>query len=152
MGMDDDVWKRHANPWSGWTRVASLPLLAMAIWSRTWIGPWSLALVITVCLWIWLNPRLFGKPKSLDNWMSQGVLGERIWLDRNNNPIQGHHRKATMVLNSFNGVGVVLLILGLMRLDFGLTLVGLTLSMGAKLWFIDRMVWLKQEMDATKSE
>ncbi|WP_377193710.1 DUF6653 family protein [Ruegeria meonggei] len=37
--MKDEVWLRHANPWSVWARVLTpLPLLALAIWSRAWIG------------------------------------------------------------------------------------------------------------------
>jgi hypothetical protein len=42
MAMDDGVWRRHANPWSGWTRVTVLPILVLAIWSRVWIGWWAL--------------------------------------------------------------------------------------------------------------
>lgn len=38
MAMNDTVWQRHANPWSGWTRVATMPLFAIAAWSRVWIG------------------------------------------------------------------------------------------------------------------
>jgi hypothetical protein len=40
--MTDDVWRRHANPWSVYTRFAAIPPLIMAIWSRTWIGLWCL--------------------------------------------------------------------------------------------------------------
>lgn len=36
--MDDAAWARHANPWSVWTRVPILLLLALAIWSRAWIA------------------------------------------------------------------------------------------------------------------
>ncbi len=36
--MTDAVWQRHTNPWSVWTRYASLPLLIVAIWSRVWLG------------------------------------------------------------------------------------------------------------------
>ena len=45
-GMDDDSWARHANPWSVWTRVPILPLLALAIWSRSWIGWWAVLPVL----------------------------------------------------------------------------------------------------------
>ena len=40
--MTPEVWARHANPWSGWTRVAILPLFVLAIWSRAWLGWWAL--------------------------------------------------------------------------------------------------------------
>ncbi len=34
MTMTDEVWDRHANPWSVWTRVvAGLPLLLGAFWA-----------------------------------------------------------------------------------------------------------------------
>ena len=94
MGMDDEVWERHANPYSGWSRVPVLSLLALAIWSRVWLGWWALVPIILIFVWIWFNPRLFPAPKSTDNWMSKGVLGERVWLNRKNVPIPTHHDKA----------------------------------------------------------
>jgi hypothetical protein len=30
MAMDDRAWARHANPWSVWTRFATLPFLLLA--------------------------------------------------------------------------------------------------------------------------
>ena len=42
MAMDDAAWTRHANPWSGISRFSCGPLLILAIWSRDWIGWWSL--------------------------------------------------------------------------------------------------------------
>jgi hypothetical protein len=42
FGLEGDAWMRRANPLSVWTRFTVLPLLAIAIWSRTWIGWWSL--------------------------------------------------------------------------------------------------------------
>lgn len=54
--MTDDVWARHANPWSGWTRYSGLPLLILAIWSRVWWGWGAIAPILLVVLWIWLNP------------------------------------------------------------------------------------------------
>lgn len=40
--MTDESWRRHANPWSVWTRFAAIPAVVLAIWSRTWIGWWCL--------------------------------------------------------------------------------------------------------------
>jgi hypothetical protein len=150
MGMDDATWERHANPWSGWTRITILPLLSLAIWSRDWIGVHCLWFIAIVVVWTWINPRLFGPPASHDAWMTKGVLGERIWIARATTPIPSHHLVVTRLLNVAAGLGVLILAVGLWQLNFGLTLAGLVGSMGAKLWFLDRMVWLKQDMDGTK--
>lgn len=150
MGMDDATWARHANPWSGWTRVSILPLFALAVWSRAWLGWGALVPLALVLIWTWFNPRLFAEPKSLDNWMSQGVLGERAWLARRDKPIAGHHQTAAKLLSIAAGIGVVVLAYGLWALDIGFTIAGLTLAMGAKLWFLDRMVWLNNDTTATK--
>jgi len=40
MGMDDAAWKRHANPWSVYTRFTCLPFIVLALWSRVWLGWW----------------------------------------------------------------------------------------------------------------
>jgi hypothetical protein len=149
MGMDDATWARHSNPLSGWSRVSTLPLLALAIWSRVWLGWHAIWIIALVALWTWANPRVFGAPKSDDAWMTQGVLGERIWLARSSHPIPSHHDRMARFLNTAAGFSVFVLGLGLWNLDVGLTLAGLFTAMGAKLWFLDRMVWLKTESDAT---
>ena len=41
FGLSGDSWERHANPISVWTRFAVLPMLALSIWSRDWIGWWA---------------------------------------------------------------------------------------------------------------
>jgi hypothetical protein len=148
MTMDDKAWARHANPWSGWSRVAILPLLALALWSRVWIGWWCLVPVAGVALWAWINPRAFPAPTRLDSWMSRGVLGERLWLARAARPIPPGHARAARLLNSAAALGALPLAVGLWQLDPGLTLAGLILAMGAKLWFLDRMAWLKADAEA----
>jgi hypothetical protein len=62
LGLEGDRWMRHANPVSVWTRFAVLPLLALAIWSREWIGWWSLAAVALVLVSMMINPLLFPRP------------------------------------------------------------------------------------------
>lgn len=152
MSMSDEDWQRHMNPWSGWSRLTVLPLLVLSIWSHVWIGWGAIIPVAVVLVWTWFNPRLFKAPRSTDNWMSQGIMGERLWLARNRQPIPQHHARTTFVLNLANGVGLILLIFGLWSLDIGLTLAGMILSMGAKLWFLDRMVWLKSDMSQVSNQ
>ena len=91
MTMDDAAWRRHANPWSGYTRmITALPLLVLAIWSRVWLGWGALALVALALLWIWANPRVFSEPAEFKGWMTQGVLGERIFLEHRDE-LPAHH-------------------------------------------------------------
>ncbi|MGP6087303.1 DUF6653 family protein [Antarctobacter jejuensis] len=148
MSMDDATWARHANPLSGWTRVSILPLLALVLWYRDALGLWTYGLIAALVFWTWLNPRVFPEPKSLDSWMSRGVLGERIWLARHAAPIPPHHARAAIVLNTVAASGLIPLVWGLWVFAPGLTLAGLVLTMGGKLWFLDRMVWLHADKTA----
>ena len=144
--MDDATWARHANPWSVWTRVATMPLLVLAIWSRVWIGWWSQSLVAGLLLWLWFNPRAFPPPLSTDTWASKAVLGERVWLNRREVPVPDHHRLMPNILSALAAVGMVPLTWGLIRLEIWPTLLGLAVVMLCKLWFVDRMVWLFDDM------
>lgn len=154
MGVTAAVWDRHANPWSGWSRVSILPLFALAVWSRVWIGWWALVPVGLVMLWTWVNPRLFPPPRSTDNWMSRGVLGERVWLARQQDAALAAHRPVVRALTLAGVAGAVCLLAGLALLNLPLTFAGLAVAMQSKLWLLDRMVWvyLQTEGDGTCSE
>lgn len=152
MTMDDAAWKRHANPWSLWTRVPILPLIILAIWSRDWIGWWALVPVILCILWAWWNPRAFPPPKSTNNWAGKGTFGERVWLNRKTIPIPAHHAFMAHLLSGVSLVGVGFLVWGLLYLQFWPTLVGFILTFGGKLWFVDRMVWLYEDMKDASEE
>ena len=144
--MDDRTWLRHANPWSVWTRFTVLPFLILAIWSRVWLGWLSLLPITISLLWMWLNPRIFVKPQTTNNWTSKGVLGERVWLNRDRVSVPKHHQKVPNILNLVAASGIPFLILGLVNLEIYPTLMGVVLIDFGKLWFIDRMVWLYEEM------
>lgn len=145
MNMDDRVWLRHANPWSGWTRMlTALPLLTLAIWSRVWLGAWAWVPVALAVLWIWLNPRAFPPPENLDNWMSKGVLGERIFLSHRRE-IAPHHRRAAWVLSVLSLPGALVLIWGLYALWWEGAVFGMILTALPKVWFVDRMVWIYED-------
>ena len=145
--LDDETWLRHANPWSGWTRVTTvLPFLILAFWSRVWLGWWALFPVLLSILWTYLNPRIFPRPRSTRNWMSEGTLGERVWLNRDQIPVPGHHRLPPNVLSIVAGTGGVLVVWGVIALEPGTVVFGFSIVLLGKLWFVDRMVWLYEDM------
>lgn len=144
--MDNAAWARHASPWSVWTRIPLIFPLVLAIWSRTWIGWWALLPVALLLAWTWWNPRAFPPPRSTDNWASKAVLGERVWLNRRAVPIPARHRVVPHLLNALAAAGGLLLAYGLIVLDAPATLLGTALAFLGKMWFVDRMVWLFEDM------
>lgn len=148
MSMSDEVWMRHANPWSGLTRMATGPVLLLAAWSHVWIGWWAVLPVAVLAMWAWLNPRLFPPPASTDNWMSRGVLGERVWLNRKQVPIPHHHELAGHLLSALAIILMVPAIYGLIVADVWAAVLGWHGAIIAKIWFVDRMVWLYADMHA----
>lgn len=142
MGMDERTWLRHANPWSVWTRVAlPLPLLILSIWSRLWLGWWSLLPLALTLVFVWLNPRLFPAPPHFNSWAARGVLGERLYL-RRNDLIASHHRAPLKALTFVSGVGSLPLAYGLWTYEPGFTALGAIMIVGGKHWFVDRMAWV----------
>ncbi len=146
MRMDDAAWARHANPLSGWSRVAIGPGLIFAIYARSWIGAWCLVPIVALVAFVWINPRLFPAPADHDDWMARGVLGERWFLARHHAAIPRHHEAAAGALTVLSLIGLPVLAAGLWVLDPGLTIAGAVLSILPKLWFIDRMNWIYQDM------
>ncbi len=145
MVMSERTWERHANPWSGWTRLASFPVLFLAAWSHVWIGIYSLIPIGITCLWIWLNPRLFPVPRSSDSWMSRVVKGERIWIARKKCPIPRGHEKAVFWINLISLTGLGVCAYGFIAGEFWPAFMGWNTSVLCKMWFADRMVWLYED-------
>jgi hypothetical protein len=150
FALDNATWLRHANPWSVVLRNTVLPVLILTFWSRLWLGWWAVVPVVLAVLWTWLNPRIFPAPQSLDHWTSKAVLGERVWLNRDTVPVPVHHRTAPNVLSIVSGTGMLFILWGVLMFDLWPTLFGMALVYCGKLWFLDRMVWLWDDMkDAT---
>jgi hypothetical protein len=154
FGLRGEAWMRHANPWSVWTRFAVLPMLALSIWSRDWIGWWSLFPVALSLLFMMINPLLFPAPASTRNWASKGVLGERIHAERDRVelPQQFRSSRVPMVTYTFQMLGLASLVYGLVVLDALAVVAGLVIVQCAKAWFIDRMVLLFDDMKARQPE
>jgi len=147
MRLDAAAWARHANRWSVYSRFTTLPLIALAVWSRAWLGAWALVPLAAALAWVWLNPRVFPPPARLDGWAARGVLGERLWLARARRPVPAHHAAWAHGLAAASAAGLPPLFYGLWAYDAMAVALGLVLTMGAKAWFFDRMVWLHDEME-----
>ena len=141
MSMSDEVWARHANPWSVWTRFTCLPLIVLALWSRVWLGWWCLIPLALACLWTWANPRVFPPATDWETWPARGTSGERVWIARDI-PVARHHHRAAIVLTWASAAGLPVLVYGVWVLNVWATIAGLTLVVLPKLWFVDRMVWI----------
>src|SRR5687768_11073294 len=153
FGLQGDSWMRHANPASVWTRFLTLPLLAVAIWSREWIGWLSLLPIAASIVWMAVNPLFFAKPRSTRNWASKGVLGERIWSEADRSTLPGEFRsKALTVAATYQTIGMLVLGYGLVVLNPLAAVTGLLIVQGGKSWYIDRMVLLFDAMKARDAE
>jgi hypothetical protein len=147
FGLQGETWMRHANPASVWTRFAVLPLLAVAIWSREWIGWWSLIPVVLVLVFMMVNPLLFPRARSTRNWASKAVFGEHVWSERNKVPVPPQFTaRVANVTYAIQTVALVILAYGLIRLDLLAVVSGLLLVQTAKAWYLDRMVLLFEDM------
>jgi len=146
FGLEGEVWQRHANPWSVYTRIPIPALLAAAISTRTRIGRRSLVPVGLVCVWTAINPRAFPPPRSLDHWASRGVLGETYWANRKEVPVPARHRVAPNVLSAVSALGVPFIARGLVVRNAWMVLFGLAVQEAGKIWFIDRMALLYDDV------
>jgi hypothetical protein len=152
FGLEGENWVRHANPWSVWTRFAVLPLIALSIWSRDWIGWWCLVPVALSLAFMMVNPLLFPKPRSTRHWTSKSVFGERVWSERTAVPVPAQFTTGPLTATYvFQAAGAALLAFGLVRLDVTDTVAGILILQVAKAWYLDRQVLLFEEMKARHS-
>lgn len=152
FAFDEEIWRKHANPWSVFLRNTVLPLLVIACWSRIWIGWYAIVPLVLAILWAWYNPRIFPAPVSFEHWASKAVFGERVWLNRDRVPVPVHHRTVPNILSIVSGAGMLFVFWGVLVFDPWPTLFGMALVYAGKLWFLDRMAWLWEEMKAADPE
>ena len=152
FGLEGAAWHRHANPWSVYTRIPGLAAVVAAIWTSAWIGWWSLILVGVVCLWLAVNPRVFAPPPSMDHWASKAVLGETYWANRKQVPVPARHRVAPNVLTAINALGLPFIVWGLIAHELWIVMFGLVVQTAGKLWFLDRMALLYDDMTPVRPD
>jgi len=76
----------------------------------------------------------------------------RWGLNRKEVAVPRHFEPVIKVLNAISGVGTLLCFCGLIALSFWMTIFGMAVLLLGKSWFLDRMVWLYDEMKDTHSE
>lgn len=115
-----------------------MPLLAAGLYLNNY---WVLGVVV---VWLFVNSVLFPKPRSVDNWMSRGVLGEQIYYSDG----KKFKKDLPTLLNILNApVFVSFMYFGWQQELIPMILAGL-LTMTIKFWFIDRMVCLTEQRDS----
>ncbi|WP_135302550.1 DUF6653 family protein [Haloarcula amylovorans] len=127
--LDRYFWARHANPKSGWTRVAAYPLLVACLYRRDWRG------VALTLAFVALNPFLFSPPADDSAWMTRGVYGERLWMTADHDRFD-----YPGVLNYANGAASLYLLYAALRRRPAETALATALSMALKFWFVAEMV------------
>jgi len=147
FNLTDENWMKHSNPWSVWTRYSVLPIIVIAFWSRLWIEWWCLIPGILSILWMFFNPIFFSKPKSTKNWASKSVMGERVYLNRDKIEIPEHHKTPLYkILNGVSSIGMLLAIWAIVEYSVWGAITGISLAYLSKSWYLDRMVWLYEDM------
>lgn len=153
FNLTDQNWLKHANPWSVWTRYSVLPFIVLAFWSRVWIGWWCLIPAGISLGWMFFNPVFFSKPTSTKNWASKAVMGERVYLNRDVIAIPKHHQSVIFkILNGISSIGMGLSIWATVNYSVWGAVLGISLAYLGKSWYLDRMVWLFEDMKEDNSE
>tara|TARA_B100001540_G_scaffold73351_1_gene66312 strand:+ start:382 stop:819 length:438 start_codon:yes stop_codon:yes gene_type:complete len=133
--LSEETWSKHSNKWSGWTRVLLMPIVGVGVYYHSWL------ILVVAVVWGIVNPLIFPKPKSVDNWMSMGVLGEKIYFKEG----KKFKKDLPTLLNILNiPVSIVFVYFGWTQNIEALILSALLL-MTIKFWFIDRMSRLARD-------
>ena len=128
----DVIWRRHANPRSGWTRLPTGPVLVYAVYRRDW------RLLAAGLLWAALNPVLFSPPDTEEAWMTRAVLAERWWIHE-----EGNRTVGLDYPNRLNVAGAVAFIAALSaawRRRPAVTALASVLAVALKLWWLHVLV------------
>ena len=98
------------------------------------------------------EPTSVSRPPVAGQLASRAVLGEDVWARRKESPVPARHRVAPLVLGVVSAAGVPFLVWGLIVLDPWITVFGLAVQTTGKLWFIDRMALLYDDVSPAAEE
>ena len=136
--FEEQFWKRHSNPKSGWSRTTLMPALLFAVYHRRWRLAGAM-LVFTL-----VNPVLFSPPENDDAWMTRVVLAERWWTRERKEDLFDYTYPSG--LNLLNIPVSVYAFIAAYRQQPVRAGIGGVLSMGLKFWYVGVLV---KRYDAT---
>lgn len=122
------LWERHANPWSGWTRVFAFPVLVYAIFAR------RRRLFVAAVAAIAVNPVVLPQPDDAKAWTSDVVQAERYWVEH------GEHGTVLRALDAANLPVTVGALYAAYRRKPRATVVLTALSVALKFGFVSALV------------
>lgn len=148
LGMKEQTWRRHANPWSVRTRLATVPFIVLAAYSWTWIGWWALAPGAAIALWLWLNVLVFPPVDEPVRWESRAIFGEKIWLasKARDLPQPELGRARAPLVASF--AAVALAAYGIIFLQPVAAAAGAAGVIAGQIWFLDSLARLFDAVDS----
>jgi small-conductance mechanosensitive channel len=145
--LGEEGWRRHANPWSVYTRFAAIPAGILAGWSRVWIEGWAILPLGLVVLWLVINPFVFKPVRNPTHWISKGILGEQLWLEKN--PALAPHHDMLRILLVFGIVGMISMFSGVFWLNPWAAIAGAVLVTVTQIWRIRRFARAFDEQAAS---
>ncbi|MDV8001522.1 DUF6653 family protein [Rhodococcus sp. IEGM 1408] len=78
MTSGDDTYarmfRRHAHPFSAWSRLLTAPLLLVPLWTRRW---W---LYVPIGAWFAVNPVMTPPAHDVSSFATRAILGEESWI------------------------------------------------------------------------
>lgn len=124
--MSDVMWRRHANPWSVWTRLLSTPLIYLPFWNHSWKQG------LVVAIWFVINPFLFPEPKNKESWGARAIRGEARWAKQ-------HPQDTALAVQSVGTIAALGGLYAASRHRLALTVTSAVTVMLCNAWFLDHM-------------
>ena len=145
FALDDETWLRHANPWSVALRNTVLPILVIAFWSRSGSDGMRLFRLLLPCSGPGsipvFSPDRIARPLGIKGCDGRTGLAEPGHCSR-----AGTSPTAPNILSGVSGIGMLFVFWGVFAFDLWPTVFGMALVYCGKLWFLDRMAWLCEDM------
>ena len=130
------MFARHANPWSAWTRWASTPLVLVPVWTRRWRD------AVPVAAWLLVNPVVFPEPANDQNWATQAILGEELWITQ-------RPKDAAWIISTVASTAAVCAIVAARRHRLRLAVAATAVQMALTLVYWEMMARYRDRHDCT---
>lgn len=137
LQRNETIWRRRTHPASFALRLALVPLMGAAIWSRAWIDPGFLVILLVLVVGAWVAERAFPVPTGAPSWATRAALGE--WLASTRPAHVDLPAGLVRTLGVVATIGTIVMVSGAILYDAGLFLGGAIVMLACKLVAFDRL-------------